>query len=198
MNDLEVISKLNHYIRVYDNVLSEPLLKKFLKICDNHENFQEGSIVGNTPEGIVDKEIRNTLIWNLINNESENSKTNIHWCNLWITFFKKYIQKYQEDTQIECDAEINTIQILKYNKGGHYRFHVDHGKSIPRTLSFIFLVNDDYEGGELTFSIPNRSATSVIDKKSNRMIIWPSNFLYPHGVKPVIKGTRYSVVAWAL
>ena len=32
----------------------------------------------------------------------------------------------------------------------------------------------------------------------NRMIIWPSTFLYPHTVKPVTKGTRYSVVAWAL
>ena len=31
----------------------------------------------------------------------------------------------------------------------------------------------------------------------NRLIIWPSNFLFPHSVLPVTKGLRYSVVAWA-
>ena len=33
--------------------------------------------------------------------------------------------------------------------------------------------------------------------KPNSMLIWPSSFLYPHGVEPVTKGTRYSIVAWA-
>ena len=31
-----------------------------------------------------------------------------------------------------------------------------------------------------------------------RLIIWPSNFMFPHRVNPVIKGTRYSIVAWAV
>ena len=38
----------------------------------------------------------------------------------------------------------------------------------------------------------------IIEKKSNRMIVWPSNFLYPHAVKPVTEGIRYSIVSWAL
>ena len=42
------------------------------------------------------------------------------------------------------------------------------------------------------------NATSTVEKKANRMIIWPSNFLYPHSVKPVTEGIRYSVVSWAL
>jgi len=37
-----------------------------------------------------------------------------------------------------------------------------------------------------------------MDKLKNRMLIWPSNFMYPHLVKPVTKGIRYSVVSWAL
>ena len=31
----------------------------------------------------------------------------------------------------------------------------------------------------------------------NSLIMWPSNFLYPHGVEPVSEGTRWSIVAWA-
>jgi predicted 2-oxoglutarate/Fe(II)-dependent dioxygenase YbiX len=69
---------------------------------------------------------------------------------------------------------------------------------IPRTMSCILLLNNDYEGGNLCFRNPDGSGEWEVEVKPNRMIIWPSNFLYPHTVKPVTKGKRYSVVAWAL
>jgi len=69
---------------------------------------------------------------------------------------------------------------------------------IPRTLSFIYLINDDYEGGELIFATPDFKNDLTIEKKKNTLIVWPSNFMYPHMVKPVTKGTRFSVVGWAL
>lgn len=37
-----------------------------------------------------------------------------------------------------------------------------------------------------------------IEVKPNRMIVWPSNFMFPHRVAPVTKGVRFSVVSWAL
>ena len=198
MDRLDELNQLNNYIRIYDNILPKGTLKKFFKICENSKKFMTGSIVGNTPDGTVNKKIRDTLVWDLINGEEEESKTNIHWCNLWIALFSKYLKRYSKDIEVNLDSELNTIQVLKYMNNGHYNLHIDHGKTIPRTLSFIFFVNDDYEGGQLTFALPNYAGTSSVEKKANRMIVWPSNFLFPHGVKPVTKGTRYSVVAWAL
>ena len=64
-------------------------------------------------------------------------------------------------------------------------------------MSCIYFINDDYEGGDLHFKYPNSDDVTVIQKKRNRIIVWPSNFLYPHSVKEVTKGERYSVVAWA-
>jgi len=32
--------------------------------------------------------------------------------------------------------------------------------------------------------------------KIGEMIIFPSNFLFPHEIKPIKKGTRYSFVSW--
>ena len=69
---------------------------------------------------------------------------------------------------------------------------------VPRTLSAIYLINDDYEGGNLIFGIPGSDQILKIERVKNRMIVWPSNFLYPHTVEPIIKGTRYSMVSWAL
>ena len=199
MDHLDKLNTLNNYIRIYDNVLPTATLNKFLKICENNKNFfSPGGIVSDTVEGSVNKKVRNTLVWDLANSEAEESKTNVHWCNLWICLFGKYLKRYEKEIEVDVRANINTIQVLKYMNEGHYMLHVDHGSTIPRTLSFIFFVNDDYEGGELSFALPNFSGISNVEKKSNRMVVWPSNFLFPHGVKPVVKGTRYSVVAWAL
>ena len=47
------------------------------------------------------------------------------------------------------------------------------------------------------FRDPNLKNEMSIDILPGRLIVWPSNFMYPHTVKPVTKGTRYSIVAWA-
>ena len=59
------------------------------------------------------------------------------------------------------------------------------------------MLNNDYEGGNLCFKDNITNNETVIDTKPNRLIIWPSNFLFPHSVRPTNKGTRYSIVAWA-
>jgi len=28
------------------------------------------------------------------------------------------------------------------------------------------------------------------------IVFFPSNFMYPHSIEPITKGTRYSIVAW--
>ena len=59
------------------------------------------------------------------------------------------------------------------------------------------MLNNDYEGGDLSFADQNNEEILKVEKQANRMIIWPSNFLFPHAVLPVTKGKRYSIVAWA-
>ena len=111
------------------------------------------------------------------------------------------IKQYVKDLNIH-DFQANgikDIQLLKYETGGFYTWHIDHaGEIIPRTMSCILFLNDDYKGGELMFRDPNGENEMAIKPKSSRLIIWPSSFMYPHTVKPVIEGTRYSVVAWAV
>ncbi len=37
----------------------------------------------------------------------------------------------------------------------------------------------------------------VADLSKGDIVMWPSNFLWPHGVTEATKGTRYSAVCWA-
>ena len=65
-------------------------------------------------------------------------------------------------------------------------------------VHYCMLVGRTCMDGELMFRDPNGENEMAIKPKSSRLIIWPSSFMYPHTVKPVIEGTRYSVVAWAV
>ena len=192
------MDKLNSYIRIFDNVLPENTLKIFKKICEDHVDYEEASVVDNKGKNSIVHEIRNVKT-KVLSNLFDKSLTTVHWTSLLLYKFTLHIDKYANDFNMrDFQCAINDIQILKYTKGHHYKFHHDHVACYPRTLSLIFFVNDDYEGGDLKFKLVGTENTLTIEKKPNRLIIWPSNFMYPHSVTPVESGTRYSVVAWAL
>jgi len=108
-------------------------------------------------------------------------------------------------------------QFTKYNKGQYYDWHCDgwggsynkpndpqsHGKIRKLSVTLSLSDNKDYKGGELEFDMRNKDP----DKKRNTMIckqirpkgsmvIFPS-FVW-HRVRPVTKGSRYSLVIWNL
>lgn len=74
--------------------------------------------------------------------------------------------------------------------------HVDYhpmGNSMNfRKLSFSILLNDDYEGGDLVMHTTGGEV--VVEKQKNSIVFFPSFVL--HGVTPVTKGTRKSLVGW--
>ena len=186
------------YVSIYENVLDDKTLSTFIKICETTESFEDAPVVYADSIQRVAKSVRQTKSWPLENNLKMKSFTTIHWCNYLLHVFSQNIKKYFSKFEGNISVNLKEIQVLKYNEGGHYEFHVDHGTHTPRTLSLIFLVNDGYEGGDLIFANPERNKQIKVPPKKNTLLIWPSNFLYPHTVTPVTKGVRYSVVAWAL
>lgn len=97
-------------------------------------------------------------------------------------------------------TNVESIQILKYTKGGFYIPHIDvlptsvRGKQ--RKISFSVALNspDEYEGGE--FRVYPLSNPEGIDLKlpCGDAVIFPS-FLC-HEARPVTDGVRYSSTAW--
>ena len=92
----------------------------------------------------------------------------------------------------------NQIRFNRYNKDQIMSKHCDHihnlftgeRRGIP-ILSIVGVLNDNYQGGEFIMFDDYE-----IKFKPGDIIIFPSVFLYPHLVKPVTKGTRYSLVSW--
>ena len=94
--------------------------------------------------------------------------------------------------------EYTNFRINCYDTGGFMKEHIDnihysHGQKqgYPHLTSLIFL-NDDYEGGEFVL------CGEPLEKKKGSAVVFPSNFMFPHEVKKVISGDRYSVMTWIL
>jgi hypothetical protein len=119
--------------------------------------------------------------------------------NLTWKALEKYIiiDKVGGDT-FDGWSGFSQIRFNRYKKKPIMCNHVDHIQSlftgekrgIP-TLSIVCVLNDDYEGGEFIMFDDYE-----IKFKAGDLIIFPSIFLYPHLVKPVKKGIRYSFVSW--
>jgi len=189
--------EIKNFIKIYDQILPWNALSNLIRFA-NISKFRITK-VGNSDDNFeVNFNIRRAFALGLSN--TSNLISNVHWFNLLYFYFNKYLRQYKFDANIlDYDyKEIFDIEILKYENTGFYTWHYDHFATLPRTMSCILLLNNDYEGGNLCFRNPDGSGEWEVEVKPNRMIIWPSNFIYPHTVKPVTKGTRYSVVAWAL
>ena len=108
---------------------------------------------------------------------------------------KLYFHYKAKFPQIQTQ-KLNQIDLLKYTVGGKYTTHVDQFTTLPRHLSIIINLNEDYEGGDLIFTDQKEEEIKTIKLKKGSVVFFPSNFMYPHKIKPIIKGTRYSIVAW--
>ena len=57
-------------------------------------------------------------------------------------------------------------------------------------------LNNEYKGGELIFTDQKDNEIKKLKLSKGSIVFFPSNFMYPHKISPITKGTRYSVVAW--
>mgnify|MGYP003117661187 CR=1 FL=1 len=110
----------------------------------------------------------------------------------------KAIEKYSKMfTSLYQELKFESVNFLKYKKGNFYKRHIDSYYQENRQLSFIINLNEDYKGGEVIFYSPhNQLPYSKIQLKTGDLLVFPSNFMYPHSVEPILSGTRYSVVCW--
>ena len=89
----------------------------------------------------------------------------------------------------------NQSEFLMYDVNGKYETHVDtfHNRSTEvRKLTVLVFLNDDFEGGK--FYIANGHNRMYPEQKKGTVLIFPS--FMPHGVEPITKGIRYSIVTW--
>lgn len=182
---------LKSYIKIFDNILPEELCDHILNEYVNNNSWEKtltGS--GHNPNA------RNCSVipisQSYIIEENPDIRKEIDEC---LYDAVSHSLKLYENEFPEFDLEIREdsgYELLRYNEGEFYVEHSDSYKESPRALSCIISLNEDYEGGEISFF--SRELTYKLKKGS--VIMFPSNFMYPHEIRKVTNGTRYSIITW--
>jgi predicted 2-oxoglutarate/Fe(II)-dependent dioxygenase YbiX len=174
---------IRHYIQQYDIQLPNNFLDQLINI--HASTLEHAKVGGTTGHGAINTRVRNCFT-------TEIKDTDI--CMIIYHQVDKCLKKYHElFPQLGIQRNEHGYIFLKYTEGCYYKEHIDQATLlINRILTIIILLNDDYEGGELSFL----NKTYSIPTKKHTLIIFPSNFMFPHQVLEITKGIRYSIVTW--
>tara|TARA_Y100000114_G_scaffold157305_1_gene189445 strand:- start:10473 stop:11033 length:561 start_codon:yes stop_codon:yes gene_type:complete len=112
-------------------------------------------------------------------------------------FIGALIQDYKKTTNaihLKVDQDIG-YSLRQMNIGDFYAEHDDDGygeETGSRTLTVSICLNEEYEGGEFTFF----NESKIISFQKGDVLVFPSSFMFPHGVKKITNGTRYQLLTW--
>ncbi len=183
-----MIKDLTAYCQIYENYFDTEFCKKIIESLKTvewglHRYYtQEGTHISTNTDlsvsydSIPESNEMHHATWNLLDHYQKT--LNFPWFRGW--------------------HGMTAIRFNKYDQSTNMMPHCDHihdlfdgeRKGIP-IISIVGVLNDDYQGGEFTMWDDQK-----INLPQGTVMIFPSNFLYPHQVKPIISGTRYSFVQW--
>lgn len=175
------IQKFNEYYTVHSAV-SEAFCDKLIQEYSKSEVQKEPPYIGGGHEHI-DLDVRNVQRLQLPLHAGIGATLTSLGLNLNHDFWQYNI------------THSNQSEFLMYDIHGKYETHVDtfHTRSNEtRKLTVLAFLNDDFEGGK--FYIQNSHERMYPEQSKGSVLIFPS--FMPHGVEPVTRGIRYSVVTW--
>jgi PKHD-type hydroxylase len=170
-----------------DNIFTPDECKEIIKI-GNKRGLKKADVYSDGLNQKVDENIRISKVSWLYPNEDTN------WIFLRVS--SAITQLNEQFFKFDLFGFIEGFQFTKYEAPtGYSGMHIDkvlHKKI--RKLSITIQLSDpkDYEGGEL--AIQTNQEKNLMPKGQGKLVAFPSYAL--HGVSPVTKGTRYSLVAW--
>lgn len=140
--------------------------------------------VGSNDVGVVDKKIRD------VNKVSLPS-----WTGIGAQMAGMGLSANQQAWKFNI-THANQCDYLIYDVDGHYHAHtdtfMDPSRAECRKLTVLAFLNNDFEGGRLF--LQNGTNKVYPPQEAGSVLVFPSFML--HGVEPVTKGIRRSVVTW--
>ena len=185
-------STLKDYIKIYKKFYDVEFCKDVVKQLDEANWVEHYFYNPNTKssvsyenelstsyDSILSKKILDEKIWHVLNKYvKEDFKHFESWFSSWSGYTFCRFNKYDPSTQMKLHCD-------------HIHSIFDgNNKGVP-VLTVLGALNEEYDGGEFLL------CEKEFELNTGDVIVFPSNFLYPHEVKPVKSGIRYSFVSWA-
>jgi hypothetical protein len=181
--------KLSHHANkdytywFFDDALTPESCKKIIESCESQAQCED-ALIGQSLGGILDKNIRDV------------KKVPLPiYRGIGATMAGAALSANMQAWKFDV-THANQCDYLKYDVEGHYKAHVDTFISPEvaecRKLTVLAFLNDDFEGGRLF--LQNGHGKIYPPQKTGTILVFPSFML--HGVEPVTKGIRRSIVTW--
>tara|TARA_Y100001963_G_scaffold86900_1_gene120131 strand:+ start:455 stop:1009 length:555 start_codon:yes stop_codon:yes gene_type:complete len=184
---------MKKWIGYYQNIVSDELCDKLIDYSENQKPLQPSTY--STSSGKSNRSEERVKMDDGWFRDGEQYYEDIKY------YFMSALKLYRK-THPDCVCQRHTdFRFNKYSKGGFMSRHVDnihhsHGQEYgyPQLSALLFLneCQVDYKGGE--FVVADISYST----KKGSAILFPSNFMFPHEVRKIWEGTRYSIVTWLM
>jgi Rps23 Pro-64 3,4-dihydroxylase Tpa1-like proline 4-hydroxylase len=183
---------IKDFVKVFDNAISTDLCDRIIEEYKDDDNWRPAEV----GQGGINDSIRKVNIVKIddpvVMYKNFDTRQKLSFEMTESIFFA--IQKYKQIAPAMLAESNSGYDLLRYQEGDFYTEHTDSFSVHPRHVSCSFHLNDVYEGGE--FSFFNRELK--FKPKKGSLIMFPSNFMFPHEILPVTKGTRYSIITWII
>ena len=188
--------KIENFIGLYDNYITEDECDKAIKLFDQQKKFQK-TLDRKTFENSMAVDKKDMQYFAISNN------LDVWWSELksLIVNFDQAFRHYIQETGAEGvydNGEFHFTQ-LKLQKTlpteGYHVWHIEHCKGFanePRAFAFSIYLNDVEEGGETEFL----HFSKRIKPKKGRIVIWPASFPYVHRGNTPLSGEKYILTSW--
>lgn len=179
------MKNVTDYIRIYKKALSVNFCKALILASNiNKDDWEDARAMKGR------NKYRSAKFFTKIDREHKTKKGNLfNFDSIIHTVVGNLLKLYGDKVSGLYLTHDEGYQLLRYSVGDFHVEHVDdclHSKQ--RTVSLLFMCNDDFKGGDLKFM-----GKHIIKMGVGDAIIFPSNFMFPHQVSKITAGNRYVI-----
>lgn len=200
-------SKLTDFIKIYNGYFPEDLCDDIVNEYRNDPDWSQAKIGIKSDPGADVRTNYSIFISgpdSIEKNIVRRKKLDERIFNCLGSVIHEYVSTYP-NTNVSADEGYH---LLRYAPNQYYKEHNDYcqivGSELPhevvrvlnsRQISCVVTLSTpekDFSGGGTSFF----NDTYRVPASKGTVLMFPSNFMFPHQALPVVSGTRYSLVTW--
>lgn len=109
-------------------------------------------------------------------------------------YMTQYVEKY---SMLKHATQHSPKGMSLQRTGPHEGYHAWHAEALDlssasRIMTYMLYLNDVDEGGETEFLYQGVK----LKPEQGKLVLFPTNYLYPHRGNPIYKGYKYIITGW--
>lgn len=193
--------KFNFRMEDYIMIIEDLFDSEFCERVSNYMKDHPEKEYRNNFQDTKNFRLRNVTLFspNYINNSTSEWREMYEY--ILDTIFERGVKEYINKIRSAYwsfgdDLEIVDSSALIYREGDDFKYHYDQyveASSFNKIFAASLQLNDGYEGGEFDFPCIGKS----FRLKPGSVIIFPTTWMFYHGIKPVTFGVRHAIITWS-